>query len=791
MSDHIDKFRAAIEAAGISAPDEIYDDGRLHRFSTNGKRGDDSGWYVLHGDGIPAGKFGCWRAGFESTWCAKSDRDLSAAELQAMRDRNTAIQRQRDDGQARVHAEAKNAAALRLAQSEAVSNHPYLTAKGIEPHGVRVIDGKLLIPMRDSSGVLHSSQAISADGSKRYQSGGRVRGCYYAIGKPDGRLIICEGFATGASIYECTGHAVAVAFDAGNLGPVASELRWKYPALEITIAADDDHETTGNPGVTKARAAALAVGGKLAIPAFSADRPIKATDFNDLHQVVGADAVRQCIEAASFSADGEWPTPEPLSASYEALPYPLDALPQTIRDAVEEVIGFVKAPVPLAASSALSAVSVAVQGFYDIERAPGLKGPCSLYMLSIAESGERKTSCDGFFKQALEAWQREQTEMLKPAIANYEADKAAWEAKKSGILEAIKKAAKDNKPTAEHERALRDLEQEEPMPVRVPRLIRGDDTPENLGFSLMHEYPSVGALSSEAGVVFGGHAMGGESVTRNLALINVLWDGGSILIGRRTSESYTIENVRLSMGLQVQESTLRAFFDKSKGLARGTGFLARFLMAWPQSTMGTRLYSDAPDWSQLTTFNRRITQLLQIPLNIDDSGRLATKTLGLSADAHAVWVKFQNTIELQLAPDGELQDVKDVASKVADNAARLAGLFHVFENGVGAISADAMARGAKLAAWHLTEARRFLGQFSMPVEWMNADRLERWMIQHCRREGTRIISTRTAMQYGPLRDKSTMHAAVAHLEEHGRARMQSVANRRQIGINPALMQGTP
>ena len=234
-----------------------------------------------------------------------------------------------------------------------------------------------------------------------------------------------------------------------------------------------------------------------------------------------------------------------------------------------------------------------------------------------------------------------------------------------------------------------------------------------------------------------------------------------------------------------------SFFDKSKGLARGTGFLARFLIAWPQSTMGTRFYSDAPDWSRLAAFNNRITQILQNPLSMDKSGRITTVTLGLSEQAHAAWVAFQNAIELQLAPDGELQDVKDVASKVADNAARLAGLFHVFENGVGAISADAMARGAKLAAWHLTEARRFLGQFSMPVEWMNADRLERWMVQHCRREGTRIVSTRTAMQYGPLRDKSTMLAAVAHLEEHGRARVQAVANKRLIGINPAVMQGMP
>ncbi|MBV6274223.1 DUF3987 domain-containing protein [Alcaligenaceae bacterium CGII-47] len=135
------------------------------------------------------------------------------------------------------------------------------------------------------------------------------------------------------------------------------------------------------------------------------------------------------------------------------------------------------------------------------------------------------------------------------------------------------------------------------------------------------------------------------------------------------------------MGLQVQESTLRASLDKTKGLMRGTGFLARFLVAWPESTMGTRLYTEAPDWSKLQALNARMTELLQNPLSIDDDGRLTTITLALSQQAHAAWVQFQNAIEKQLRQDGELQDVKDVASKTADNAARLAALFHVFERG--------------------------------------------------------------------------------------------------------------
>jgi putative DNA primase/helicase len=514
------------------------------------------------------------------------------------------------------------------------------------------------------------------------------------------------------------------------------------------------------------------------------------TDFNDLHQLRGAAAVRRCVEEAQSSelAADSWLPPEPLGASFSPLPFPVAALPTIIREAVQEVIDFVQAPVPLAAGSALSAVSVALQGLYDVQRAPGLTGVCSLYLLSIADSGERKSSCDGYFRQALESWQQEQETLLKPLASQYQADIEAWESQKAGIKEAIKKAAKEGKDTTMHKKALRDLELDKPASLRLPCLIRGDDTPENLGWALMREWPSAGVLSSEAGIVFGSHGMGGDSITRNLALLNVLWDGGAMNVGRRTSDSYRIERVRLTMGLQVQEATLRAFFDRTKGLARGTGFLARFLMAWPTSTMGKRFYTPAPDWHCLGAFNQRIRELLACSLNMDKEGRLATTTLVLSPEAHEVWVKYLNAIEAQLAPDGDLEAVKDVASKSADNAARLAALFHVFEQGAGPISANAMARGAQLAAWYLHEARRFLGQFAMPVELMNAERLDRWLIQYCRREACCAVSTQTIMQYSPLRDKASMLAAVSQLEDRNRARLHADGKKKMIAVNPALLQ---
>lgn len=814
MPDAIQSFKTAIAAAGLTPPDDVIADGRIHRFSTNGKPRDESGWYALHLDGVAAGSFGDWRTGLTQTWCSKSDTDMTATEVQTHRDRIKAMQAAREVEQAHRHQQAAKAAEAALkAATPAPVDHPYLVKKGIKAHSTTVDKaGNLLVPMRDTDRKLWNVERINPADTKdkRGLPGGRRTGLYFTMGKPQGVLILCEGFATGASIHEASGHAVAVAFNAGNLKAVAVALREKYPNLKMVIAADDDVQTTGNPGITKGKEAARAVGGFLAVPDFGDDRPDGATDFNDLHQIDGAVAVADCIKAAAQVAsastgptfpplygDGTvepgtaWPTPEPFTRESDAQSYPIDALPTIAREAVEEVVGFVKAPVALAASSALSALSVAVQGLYDVERAPGLNGPCSLFMLSIAESGERKTTCDGFFKQALETRQREESERLKPMVDARRADLDVWDAKKAGLKDAVKSAVKSGQSTRELETEMRNLEADKPQPVRVPTLVRGDDTPENLSWELMHGWPSAGVLSSEAGVVFGSHGMGGDSVTRNLALLNVLWDGGSIRTGRRTSETYTLEGARLTMGLLVQEVTLRTFFDKSKGLARGTGFLARFLAAWPTSTMGTRMFTPAPGYDRLGKFTARLLTLLRTPPNIDDIGRLTTITLSLNHEAHALWVQFHDQIEGMLGADGELQDVKDVASKIADNAARLACLFHVLENGAGAVSLDAMARGAKLATWHLTEAQRFLGQFALPPETEKAMRLNAWLLAWCQRERTDRVGTRDAQRLGPLRDKSAMDTAVAELVDMGRVRTERDGRKRLIVVNPALLEVAP
>ena len=488
-----------------------------------------------------------------------------------------------------------------------------------------------------------------------------------------------------------------------------------------------------------------------------------------------------------------WPELQPLIAQIDLQAYPLEALPGSVRYAVQEVAGFVKAPISLIATSALAALSLAIQTYTDVQRAEKLDGPCGLFLLAIADSGERKSTCDGFFTRALRDYESAQREAAKPLIAAYKSSCEVWEAQRGGLKEKIKQLAKEGKASDAQARELHDLDADAPTVPRVPRLIYGDATPEALTYALAKQWPSGGVISSEAGSVFGGHGMGGDSVMRNLATLNQLWDGATLPVERRSSESFTVRGARLTMALQVQESTIRAFFDSTKGLARGTGFLARFLVSWPASTQGTRHFTEAPaNWPALASFNARLAAILNRPAPIDDDGGLTPAMLALAPEAKAAWVKFHDAIESELSSGRELYDVRDVASKSADNAVRLAALFHTFSGSIGPIDIKAMESGARLAAWHLSEARRFLGELAMPAELANPARLESWLLDWCRRENTDKVTTRDVQRFGPggLRDKAVIAEAIKELAELGRARLVQDGKKKLIQVNPALLGGS-
>ncbi|MDR3212404.1 MAG: DUF3987 domain-containing protein, partial [Azoarcus sp.] len=170
----------------------------------------------------------------------------------------------------------------------------------------------------------------------------------------------------------------------------------------------------------------------------------------------------QAAKNRAAGANGEWPEPQPINPKVSPEPYPFDALPQSIRAAVEEVTGFVKAPIPLVASSALAALSLAGQAHVDIRRAEKLQGPTGLFLLTIADSGERKSTCDGFFTQTIRDYERAQADAARLTLKDHKAAMEAWEARHAGIKERIRQLAKQNKSDDEVESSLRDLEHNKP-----------------------------------------------------------------------------------------------------------------------------------------------------------------------------------------------------------------------------------------------------------------------------------------------------------------------------------------
>ncbi|WP_449106322.1 toprim domain-containing protein [Pseudomonas mohnii] len=259
-------------------------DGTIHRFKVPAdKSGSLNGWYVLYLDYIASGAFGSWKAGDNHTWSSREPADHREADQLRERIEQAKAQRETERRQ-------KQQAAAELANRwwrnarRADPDHPYLIAKGVRGHGLRQRGVELLVPLY-SNGQLVNLQRISADGTKRFLSGGQVRASYSALGTigHDKPLIVCEGWATGATLHR-SGYTVAAAMNAGNLKPVAMALRVKYPGVEIVIAGDDDRTTEGNPGRTAATSAALAVGGDVCFPEWPEDAPLELSDFNDLFQ---------------------------------------------------------------------------------------------------------------------------------------------------------------------------------------------------------------------------------------------------------------------------------------------------------------------------------------------------------------------------------------------------------------------------------------------------------------------------------------------------------------------------
>ena len=679
MNDVKDQFHEAIRAAGLHPPEEIVADGTLHRFSSSGKRGDTAGWYVLHPDRIPAGRFGCWRNDVKEKWKATGPGPMSESERQQQRTRVAAAQQLRDaDKDTRQADAAVEAQRLWAAADPPEATHPYLIRKGVKACGVRQMGATLVVPMRTGE-HLHSLQFIEADGAKRFLTGGRVEGGYFLMGIVEGAQVLCiaEGFATGATIHEATRYPVAVAFNCGNLLPAVQVLRTQYPDVAIIVCADNDAKTENNPGLTHAMEAARSVRARVAVPVLESDPLDGVTDFNDLGVQRGQESVMQAITAAeepeTISVQSEdWPSLIPLDASDLPGLEPT-LLPTWAGDFAASLAASTETPAELAIGLTLATCATAAARRVRVVVKPGYEEPCNLWIAPALPSGNRKSAVEAAATAPLSAWERDEGAMLKSDILRLSSERKTLEARVKELRNRSAKE-KDMASARSYAKEAADIEADLPEVPRDPQLWTSDSTPERMGTLLAGNGERIAWLSSEGGIfdlLQGRYSSG----ILNLDLVLKAWSGDAERVDRSGRPSVHLQQPLLTIGLSPQPEVLRGL-AKMPGF-RGRGLLARFLYLLPPSPLGYRSLDTVPMQAGVrSAYSSGVRAMLNWPIETDEHGQEQLHLLRLEPSAYDEWLDFARQMESMMRPGGDFEYASDWAGKAPGTAARLAGILH-------------------------------------------------------------------------------------------------------------------
>lgn len=708
------QFMDAMRSAGLEPPMSITPDGAIYRFNSGGKAGNKNGWYIYHGDNIPAGSFGDWQKDISQTWRADIGRTLTVAEQIALTNRQNEARKLRDAEAVKIKAEAKERANKIWNEAAPAQSHDYLTKKGIKAHGIKQSDNALVVPLY-ADGEIHSLQFINADGTKRFLTGGRIKGCYYTIGEPQDVIYICEGYATGASIYEATGEAVAVAFNAGNLLAVAQAIRSKYPAVKFVLCADND---ANQVGIIKANEAAKLVGADVVMPDFGENRPDNATDFNDLHKLKGLAEVRQQLNAHSQPVR-DLRLPEPLPSMPDVLPFDYDYLPDGLRSYVQDISERMQCPPDFAA------VGVMVMMATIIGRKVGVRPMRydnwtvipNLWGAVVGNSGVMKSPTLNAALSPIKKLQANAYDVFNKAMAESEA--LAEIAKMNEAInkaEAKKLLAKDR--TANVKNLLQSGGIDE-API-LKRYISNNASYEALG-ELLIENPN--GLMVEADEIIGLLKQldaSGQEVARSFYLTAA--DG---------DKSYTFDRIMRGKGLHIpalcisiiggiQPGVLAEYVRQAtNGGAGADGLLQRFgLMVYPDISPDWKEVDRYPDSQakqsvdELAQWLDNLNPLINITSESDDFSNV--NFMRFDDDAQELFSEWRTQYELRVRSGDEHPAIVSHLSKYRKLIPSLALINHLCEYGKGAITSKALRRAIAYSNYLESHARRIYSSATRP-----------------------------------------------------------------------------
>lgn len=423
--------------------------------------------------------------------------------------------------------------------------------------------------------------------------------------------------------------------------------------------------------------------------------------------------------------------PRPL-LEYRPTPltYPVDALGQLMGPAVERMSDVIGVPCAMAAQSVLASAALVSQTHANVHL-DGRVYPLSLYLLTVALSGDRKSAVDQLALTAAREWERRQWSLYAQRLKAY---RAALH----------KKAETQGLP--------------EPMP---PRLISAEPTIEALIKNLCLGLPSMGLFNDEGGQFLGGSTMSKENQLKAITTLSSLWDGSPIDRARAMpGESLRAYDRRLSLHLMLQPYLANQLLTDR--MINGQGILGRCLISWPERLVGRRLYKavDLTRDARIQRYQARISTLLEKPWPLHKDGSLNPAQLELTPNARTAWIDIHDTIECQSGEFGELAGIQSVAGKAAANVLRIAGVLAVIED-ANVIDEAHIQRASTLMDYYLAEIQRLTEQEPINTVREEADRLLRWLTQ----KGWTRFTIRDLNRNGPRFARKSSHHTATLLTE--------------------------
>lgn len=429
--------------------------------------------------------------------------------------------------------------------------------------------------------------------------------------------------------------------------------------------------------------------------------------------------------------------PRPLIESNPVVqPYPVQALGGILGPAVERMAEVIGVPQALAAQSVLAASALATQGHAGLQL-DGRNYPLSLYLITVAASGDRKTAADRSALLPARQWEREQWQRYREQLARYRAAQRQMQRINPADPDSANGVPLEAEPSA-------------------PRLITTDPTIEALIKGLCHDLPSMGLFCDEGGQFLGSSTMSRDNRLKAVTTLSSLWDGSPIDRARSMAgESLRAYDRRLSLHLMLQPYLAMQLL--SDPLLQGQGILGRCLITWPTSLAGQRSYQsvDLSKDPALKRYHHRLSALFHQPWLLSADGALRLSPLTLSSLARRRWIDLHDAIEAQLGEFGELASVRPSGSKAADNLLRVASILAVVEER-SVVEVDHIQRASALVGYYLTEIQRLTEQEPVCRVKEEADRLLRWLqVKDWKR-----FSIRELNRIGPrFARKSSRHTA--------------------------------